>query len=238
MKYFVCFVTGLLLSTASVSAQDDTTMDAETVETAETIAPTEPAPAPSDTSEEKRGAYYRKVQGWLWLEAFAGPSSYDPDKFGSLDFGGASDNAPRLKGPEYGFAIGTAFGGPFFLGFFYRQANYSQYKLMKTGLDMQGNLRFIPYVHPIFRASIGYAKIFGGTPYAGLPDPDSAGVSFTGGVGVRIPIVRWMSFAATFDWTFVALALRGASGGSSWISGQQFGATFALSFHFIGVRKN
>jgi len=103
---------------------------------------------------------------------------------------------------------------------------------------MQGNLRFIPYVHPIFRASIGFAKIFDGSPYANLPDPDSAGVSFTGGVGVRIPIVRWMSFATTFDWTFVALALRGASGGSSWISGQQFGATFALTFHFIGVRKN
>lgn len=237
MKYTAIVMSASLLLGGTALAQ-------ENVETPAEVAPAaapEPAPAPAASNppeEKKRGPYYKKVQGWLWLEGFAGPSSYDPDQFGSLDFGVTGENAPRLKGPEYGFAIGTAFGGPFFLGFFYRQANYSQYKLMKTGLDMQGNLRFIPYVHPIFRASIGYAKIFDGSPYTNLPDPDSAGVSFTGGVGVRIPIVRWMSFAATFDWTFVALALRGADGGSSWISGQQFGATFALTFHFIGVRKN
>ena len=233
MKYVAMISSALMFLSASAFAQDESA----TLE-APAAAPAEPAPEAAEEEKDKRGPYYKKVQGWLWLEAFAGPSSYDPDQFGSLDFGGTTENAPRLKGPEAGFAVGTAFGGPFFLGFFYRQANYSQYKLMKTGLDMQGNLRFIPYVHPIFRASIGFAKIFDGSPYANLPDPDSAGVSFTGGVGVRIPIVRWMSFATTFDWTFVALALRGASGGSSWISGQQFGATFALTFHFIGVRKN
>ena len=233
MKYVAMISSALMFLSASAFAQDDSATTAPPA-----AAPAEAAPEAAKEEEDKRGPYYKKVQGWLWLEAFAGPSSYDPDQFGSLDFGGTTDNAPRLKGPEAGFAVGTAFGGPFFLGFFYRQANYSQYKLMKTGLDMQGNLRFIPYVHPIFRASIGFAKIFDGSPYANLPDPDSAGVSFTGGVGVRIPIVRWMSFATTFDWTFLALALRGATGGRSCISGQQFGATFALTFHFIGVRKN
>jgi len=235
MRHAFWMVAGLLVFGGTASAQEEVGTVHEPEPTAEPAA----APAAEASKEEKkRGPYYRKVQGWLWLEGFAGPSSFDPDQFGSLDFAGTNQNAPRLKGPEYGFAIGTAFGGPFFLGWFYRQADYGDYKLLKTGIDMQGNLRFIPYVHPIFRASIGYAKIFDGSPYANLADPDSAGVSFTGGVGVRIPIVRWMSFAATFDWTFVALALRGAGGGSSWISGQQFGATFALSFHFIGVRKN
>jgi hypothetical protein len=186
-------------------------------------------------SETKRSPYYRKVRGWLWLEAVAGVSSYDPDQFGKL---GSAQDAPRRRGPEYGFALGTAFGGPFFLGFFYRQANYDAYKLLKTGLDMQGNLRFIPYVHPILRASIGYARTFDGSPY-GFENDDSAGVSFTGGLGVRIPIVRWMSFATTFDWTFVAMVMRGDPGGTTeWVSGQQFGATFALTFHFIGVRKD
>lgn len=230
MKYAVITMSALLLYGPRASAQE------------EAGALPEPAPAAAPTaqpedSEKERSPYYRKVQGWLWLEAFAGPSSYDPDQFGSLNFGsGNQQNAPRLKGPEYGFAVGTAFGGPFFLGFFYRQANYDQYKLRKTGLDMQGNLRFIPYVHPIFRASIGYAQVFDGNPY-GLTNVDSGGVSFTGGLGVRIPIVRWMSFATTFDWTFIALSLRGDEG-SSWVTGQQFGATFALTFHFIGVRKN
>ena len=106
---------------------------------------------------------------------------------------------------------------------------------------MQGNLRFVPYVHPILRASIGYARTFDGNPY-GLTNTDSDGLSLTGGVGVRIPVVRWMSIAATFDWTFIALSLRGddPSGArfQSWISGHQYGATFAISFHFIGVRKN
>ena len=70
---------------------------------------------------------------------------------------------------------------------------------------------------------------------------DNGGVVFTGGFGVRIPIIRWMSFAASFDWSFVALSMRGdtASGRQqAWIAGQQLGGTFALTFHFIGVRKN
>jgi hypothetical protein len=241
MKQATGLIAGWLILAGTVSAQEQVGTASGSPGTAE------PAPAPavqseatanSSKKEKERGPYYKKVQGWLWLEAFVGPSSYNPDQFGSLT--DELPNAPRLKGPEYGFAIGTAFGGPFFLGWFYRQASYDQYKLMKTGIDMQGNLRFIPYVHPMFRASIGYARTFDGDPY-GLLNPASGGVSFTGGLGVRIPIVRWISFATTFDWTFVALSQRGDSGDSriqSWIFGQQFGATFALTFHFIGVRKN
>ena len=231
MKYVVIMMSTLLFFGASASAQEEPASTAESAPTAE------PAPAAEAPKEEKRSPYYKKVKGWLWLEGFAGPSSYDPDQFGKL---GSGENAAKLKGPEYGFAVGTAFGGPFFLGFFYRQANYGDYKLLKTGLDMQGNLRFIPYVHPIFRASIGFARTFDGNPY-GLTNDDSAGVSFTGGLGLRIPIVRWISFATTFDWTFVAMVMRGDAGGarvSEWISGQQFGATFALTFHFIGVRRD
>lgn len=237
MKYVAVISSALMLLSAPALAQDDEAATEAPAEVSPEPATSEPEEAPKD-EEDERGPYYKKVQGWLWLEAFAGPSSYDPDQFGKL---GGSANAPRLKGPEAGFAVGTAFGGPFFLGFFYRQANYDAYKLMKTGLDMQGNLRFIPYVHPIFRASIGFARTLDGNPY-GLTNSDSAGVSFTGGLGVRIPIVRWISFATTFDWTFVAMVMRGDDGSgtevSEWISGQQFGATFALTFHFIGVRKN
>jgi len=61
-------------------------------------------------------------------------------------------------------------------------------------------------------------------------------------VGLRIPIVRWMSFAANFDWSYIGLSVRGDSASSgridSWVSGQQLAGTFALTFHFIGVRKD
>jgi hypothetical protein len=231
MKYLVFLTTALLLCSATASAEEEVGTVTESATAAE------PAPEPSK-EEKKRSPYYRKARGWLWIEVLAGPSSYDPDSFGSL---GSVQNAPKLKGPEYGFAVGTPFGGPFFLGFFYRQANYGQYKLLKTGLDMQGSI-MIPYVHIILRGSIGFAQTFQGNPYD-LTNADNGGVSFTGGFGLRIPIIRWISFATTFDWTYIALSMRGdnPSDGSriqSWINGQQFGATFALTFQFIGVRKD
>ena len=58
------------------------------------------------------------------------------------------------------------------------------------------------------------------------------------GAGLRIPIIRWMSFAATFDWSLIGLWFQGGPSGSSGVLGQQLGGTFALTFHFIGVRKN
>ena len=234
MKYVVILISGLLLHGATALAQEE----ADTV--AEPTADGEPATQPPEQEAKKRSVYYRKARGWLWIEGVAGVSSYDPDSFGSLSIS-SIENAPKVTGPEYGFAVGTPFGGPFFLGYFYRQANYGQYKLLKTGLDMQGSI-MIPYVHIILRGSIGYAKTFNGNPY-GLQNVDNRGLSFTGGFGVRIPIIRWISFATTFDWTYIALSMRGVNpidGSSiqSWINGQQFGVTFALTFQFIGVRRD
>ncbi len=235
MKYVVLWVTAFLLIEGSAFAQDDASGAAESATETEPAA--EPAPAETPApEEEKRSVYYKKVQGLLWIEGFAGPSSYDPDQFGAPS---GVDNAPKLKGPEGGLSVLAGLGG-FGIGAFYRQANYTQYKLMKVGMEIQGTFRFIPYVHPMVRLDIGYARTFDGNPY-GLTNSDSDGVVFTGGVGIRIPIIRWMSIAASFDWSFVALSLRGDSAGGrvqSWIAGQQLGGTFALTFHFIGVRKN
>jgi hypothetical protein len=75
----------------------------------------------------------------------------------------------------------------------------------------------------------------------GLTNVSNGGLDTTFGVGLRIPIVRWMSFAANFDWSYIGLSMRGdAPSGSvnQWISGQQLAGTFALTFHFIGVRKD
>ena len=241
MKYVVFLTSGLLFIGATASAQD--AADSATSSTADaTQAPAEPTPDTAKEDEKKRSPYYKKVQGWLWIEGFAGPSGYDPDRFGSLTFSsGGGPNAPRVKGPEGGFAVGTPFSGPFFLGWFYRQANYGSYGLMKTGLEFQPTIR-IPYVHIMFRVDLGFAKMINGNPY-GLTDLSNRGIVATGGVGIRVPIVRWISFVGSVDWSFVGLSLKGTEPGTSqsfnsWVLGRQVTGTFGLTFQFIGVRKN
>lgn len=227
MKYVVFLVGTALLLSSPAFAQEESSIEAtETVS-----APSEAAPP----EEEERTVYYKKTQGWLWMEAFAGPSTYDPDQFTSLSLGGIPP-APKLSGPEYGFAAGLGLGG-FWLGAFYRQANYDAYKLMKVGLDIQGIFRFVPYVHPMIRIDMFYSRTFSGNPYGSLTNVNVDGGGFTLGAGVRIPIIRWMSFAATFDWSMIGLAIRSDTVNSG-VLGQQIGATFALTFHFIGVRRN
>ena len=247
MKYVVFLVGALLLWGGSASAQDevDAAPETETEAAAEPAAESaaESAAEAAPAEEEKRSPYYKKVKGWLWIEGVVGITSYDPDQFGALNVGGgAPGGAPKDRGPQWGFSLGTGFGGGFFLGWYYRQASYNEYKLMKTGLEFQPTIR-IPYVHIMFRVDIGFAQMFQGSPQNwGLTNVDTGGLDTTFGVGLRIPIVRWMSFAANFDWSYIGLRVRGdtSSGGSinSWISGQQMAGTFALTFHFIGVRKD
>ncbi|MCZ6805403.1 MAG: hypothetical protein O7F08_00500, partial [Deltaproteobacteria bacterium] len=108
MKYVVLFVGTALVLASSASAQEGA------VGSVSEAAPAEPAPAPQEApppEEEKRSVYYKKTQGWLWMEAFAGPSTYDPDQFTSLSITGATPNIPKLNGPEYGFAAGLGLGG-------------------------------------------------------------------------------------------------------------------------------
>jgi hypothetical protein len=246
MKCLMVLMSALLLFSANASAQEEAGATSEPAAASES-APSETAPADDASGtppeEEDRSPYYKKVKGWLWIEGVAGISSYDPDQFGALNLGtGAPGGASKEKGPQWGFSLGTGFGGGFFLGWYYRQASYSTYKLMKTGLEFQPTIR-IPYVHIMFRVDIGFAQMFGGSPQNwGLTNVDTGGVDTTFGVGLRIPIVRWMSFAANFDWSYIGLSVRGDSATSgridSWVSGQQLAGTFALTFHFIGVRKD
>ena len=238
MKYNAFLISGLLLLGSSASAQDEASAATEPAADAAVADPAPAAEAPEE--EDKRSPYYKKVQGWLWIEGVAGISAYDPDQFGALSLGSGVGGADKKRGPQWGFSLGTGFGGGFFLGWYYRQANYSEYKLLKTGLEFQPTIR-IPYVHIMFRVDIGFARMFDGNAW-GLTGVNNGGVDTTFGVGLRIPIVRWMSFAANFDWSYIGLAMRGtdSTGTSvdSWVSGQQLAGTFALTFHFIGVRKN
>jgi len=104
-------------------------------------------------------------------------------------------------------------------------------------VEFQPTIR-IPYVHIMFRADLGYAKMINGNPY-GITSFSSGGIVATGGVGIRVPIVRWISFVGSVDWSFVGLSIKGDSGSTSinsWILGQQVTGTFGLTFQFIGVR--
>lgn len=231
MKYLVITLSALVFTGATASAQEEAAAETPAAE-----APTTEAAAPE---EEKRSPYYKKVKGWLWLEGVAGISAYDPDQFGALSLTAAPGGAPKERGPQYGFSLGTGFGGGFFLGWYYRQANYGNYKLLKTGVEFQPTIR-IPHVHIMFRVDIGLARMFDGNAW-GLTDVNNGGLDTTFGVGLRIPIVRWISIAANFDWSYIGLSMRGndpttSQRLSSWVSGQQLAGTFALTFHFIGVR--
>lgn len=234
MKHSIWLIGGLLVLQGTAFAQEDANTATEPAAGEETTS-APPSDAPKD--EKERGPYYRKVQGWLWLEGFAGPSGYDPDAHGSLSLGGGSFAAPKVKGPEYGFSVGTPFGGAFFLGWFYRRANYDGYGLMKTGVEFQPTIR-IPYVHVMFRVDLGYAKMVNGTPYeAQLTNVKNGGIVATGGVGIRIPIVRWISLVGSVDWSYIGISIR-SDQGTAWVSGRQVTGTFGLTFQFIGVRKN
>ena len=224
MKYVVLLVGALLVFGASASAQEQVGTESTTV-----------TPPP-----KKKSVYKNKVGSLLWIEGFAGPTTYDPDQFGSLNLGAQSPNAPQLSGPEYGASLSVGLGG-FVLGPFFRWADYSAYNLMKIGLEIQGVFRFIPYVHPMVRLDLFYASTRNGNPWPGLTNTNTNGGGFTLGAGIRIPIIRWISIAATFDWSFIGLAVRADQADGNRVSngstGNQIGGTFALTFHFIQARK-
>ena len=183
--------------------------------------------------QEKKSPYHNKVQGKLRVEVLFGPSRFDPD---ALSAGSSGANAPRVSGPEFGV---TLLGGPststHFVGATYRQANYDVYKLMKAGLANQWAWR-TPYVHPMLRLDVCYAHIFDGAIYPSVDGSPRHGLSTTFGFGVRVPIVRWVSFAATFDWSLVSLFAT--KGDVINVLGSQIVGTFSLMGHFIGVDEN
>jgi len=257
MKWIVIMAAALLLlgSVKTAQAQSESSPAEEewpsAVETESSAAPQQeewPSAVETEAEAEDEGKpknekwaelYSKKVQGGLWVEAFAGPSSYDPDRFKNelLQFFGPTLDLPTLKGPEFGVAFGGALADDsFFLGAFYRQANYDTFKLMKTGMDMQILIR-TPYVHPLVRIALGYSKWFG----SNFSDSGLRSNGFVGtvGGGVRVPIIRWISFLATFDWSGISMIFKSSTGGSGSVvlGGRQFTGTFALTFHPVAAKK-
>lgn len=194
------------------------------------------SPSPAE-EEEKRSLYHKKVLGKLRIEGFIGPSRYKPGAF-AIDEDTFAQTFGSVKGPEFGVSLlGAASAeGVSSIGVAYRQANYDVFKLMKVGLAAQWAFR-TPYVHPMLRMNVGYAHIFDGAIFPSPVDNSPEhGFFVTFGFGVRVPIIRWLSFAATFDWSLISLFSTGS--GSGIAAGSQIGGTFALTVHLIGVDEN
>lgn len=198
----------------------------------------------ADTPEKKK-VYDKRVGGKVWLEATAGPSRYDATRFRSLDIVPAEARAliPRVvvSGPEFGAALRFRAGSST-IGARFKRADYEPFDLTQVGLDLGFLIRAVPYVHPSIRLGFNYATTTGGLVIPGfenlITNVRSHGGSATIGAGLRIPIVKWISIAADFDYSIIGLVFNGTetvSGTGTSVTagtaGTAIAGTFALTIH-------
>ena len=198
----------------------------------------------ADTPEKKK-VYDKRVGGKVWLEATAGPSRYDATRFRSLDIVPAEARAliPRVvvSGPEFGAALRFRAGSST-IGARFKRADYEPFDLTQVGLDLGFLIRAVPYVHPSIRLGFNYATTTGGLVIPGfenlITNVRSHGGSATIGAGLRIPIVKWISIAADFDYSIIGLVFNGTetvSGTGASVTagtaGTAIAGTFALTIH-------
>jgi len=204
----------------------------------------------ADTAE-KRKPYDKRVGGIVWLEATAGPSRFDVTRFRTLEvipdeFASAIPSVV-VSGPELGAALKFRAGSST-IGAQFKRANYDEFDLTSIGLDLGFLVRAVPYVHPAISLGFGYYTTRGGIPipqYADfLSGVKSHGGGATIGAGLRIPVVRWISIAADFEYSIIGLvfsgnlqegAVPGASGSfTAGTAGTAIAGNFALTFHLGG----
>ena len=144
-----------------------------------------------------------------------------------------------VSGPEFGAALKFRAGSTTVGGHF-KKANYDPFNLITVGLDFGFIIRAVPYVQPTIKLGLNYYTTTGGLAVPGfenlLTDVRSDGGGASLGLGLRIPIVKWISVAADFDYSLIALAVRGTetisgqsiTGGTA---GTAISGTFALTIH-------
>lgn len=194
---------------------------------------------------EKKKAYEKRVGGIVWLEATAGPSRFNATQFRTLDLvpEQIASQIPSVvvSGPELGAALRFRTGSTT-IGARFKRADYEPFDLTSIGLDLGFLIRAIPYVHPSIRLGFGYYTTTGDL---GLGDYISSvrshGGGATIGAGLRIPIVRWVSIEAGFDYSIIGLVFKGTetvSGTGQTITagtaGTAIAGTFALTIHLGG----
>ena len=199
-----------------------------------------------EDAPEKGKVYEKKVGGIVWLEATAGPSRFDATRFRSLDIippqVQASIPSVVVSGPEFGAALRFRAGSST-IGLRFKRADYDPFDLTSFGLDLGFLIRAVPYVHPVIRMSFNYYTTTGGLVLPGfeslVSNVKSNGGGASIGAGLRIPVVRWISIAAAFDYSIIGLVFRGTeniTNGSftAGTAGTAIAGTFALTFHFPG----
>ena len=190
--------------------------------------------------------YCKVVKGMLWIEGTIGPSKFNATKFRSFnlleDFPGAGLTPQVIvKGPEYGAAIGAQFK-LFSIGARFKYAKYDPFDLVTAGLDFGFLIKQVPFVHPYARFGLYYNTTRGGTVIPVLDqlldNPKTNGGGASIGAGIRVPVIKWISIALGFDYTFVALYVKGFSSAtnadfSNGTIGGEIAGTFALTIHPI-----
>jgi hypothetical protein len=232
---------------ASASAQSITTISGDDAG----VQLTGPEERAAEDTSEKRKVYDKRVGGIVWLEATAGPSRFDVTRFRSLDiipseFASAIPSVV-VSGPELGAALKFRAGSST-IGAQFKRANYEAFDLTSIGLDLGFLVRAVPYVHPAISLGFGYYTTGSSVPipqYADfLTDVKGHGGGASIGAGLRIPVVRWISIAADFEYSIIGLVFRGdLQGGvipgvsgsfTAGTAGTAIAGNFALTFHLGG----
>jgi len=189
--------------------------------------------------------YCKVVKGMLWIEGTFGPAKFNATKFRTInlleDFGGTLSPQVVVKGPEYGAAIGAQFK-IFSIGARFKYAKFDPFDLLTVGLDFGFLVKKVPFVAPYARFGLYYNTTRGGTVIPVLDqlyeDTKTNGGGASIGAGVRVPVLKWLSVAIGFDYTFVALYVTGYDPiededvGNGTIGGEISG-TFTLTVHPI-----
>ncbi|MGD8607705.1 MAG: hypothetical protein PVH21_10460 [Myxococcales bacterium] len=202
-----------------------------------------PGSVPNEDQPDDRKAYEKRVGGLLWLEATAGPSRFNATHFRALDIippqVQAAVPSVVVSGPEFGAALRFRTGSAT-VGARFKRADYQPFDLTQVGLDLGFLIRAVPYVHPSIRLGFNYCTTTGGLVIPGydnlVSNVRSQGGGATIGAGLRIPLVKWVSIAADFDYSIIGLVFRGTenfTGGSftAGTAGTAIAGTFALTFH-------
>lgn len=239
MTRFACVMGIVFVLTSSAAAQTTQTTITGTEDGVEVMPPT----SSEQARDEKRSVYDKRVGGLVWLEATAGPSKFNVTQFRTLEIIPDQIAAliPRfvVSGPEFGAALRFR-AKSVTIGARFKKADYEPFDLITAGLDLGFLVRAVPYVTPSFRLGLNYNTTTGGLALPGYGDlvqnVQTHGGGASLGMGLRIPIIKWISIAADFDYSIIGLAVRGTetiTGGSfrAGTAGSAIAGMFALTIH-------
>ena len=244
----------VLVASSSVKAQEatqrvligsDETDAAEKITTTEAVIEYEDRKRPQEADSDcLTNVYCKVVKGILWIEGTAGPAKFNVTRYRSFNLlGDVGTLQPNVvtSGAEYGAGIGAQLD-VFSIGARFKYGKFDAFDMIAAGLDFGFLVKRVPFVHPYARFGLYYNTVTNGSPIPGLDqileDHKVNGGSVALGAGIRIPVIKWLSVAIGFDYSWVALYVSGYDTfnaedfGNGTIGGEIVG-TFALTVHPI-----